>query len=159
MRSSLGAFFIHISILLNVYNGAVTFFGGFLMNKVLITILFLVSLAITACGGATSSDTIPADYAGKTNPFGTEAASTGAEVFKANCASCHGATGRGDGIASKGLYPAPKNLAVLQSQVGDDYLFWRINTGKAGTLMVPWKGILTEEQIWHVISFLHTLKN
>jgi mono/diheme cytochrome c family protein len=159
MRSSLSAFFIDISTLLNVYNGAVTFSGGFLMKKVLIMILFLVSLAITACSRATSSDTIPADYAGKTNPFGTEAASAGAEVFKTNCASCHGNTGHGDGIAGKGLYPAPKNLAVLQSQVDDDYLFWRINTGKEGTVMVPWKGILTEDQIWQVISFLHTLKN
>src|SRR5258708_35023389 len=156
MRSSLGAFFIGISMLLNVYNGAVTFSGGFLMKKVLIAILFLVSLAITACGEATSSDTIPADYAGKTNPLGTEAASAGAEVFKANCASCHGDTGHGDGITSKGLYPAPKNLAALQSQVGDDYLFLRITTGKEGTVMVSWKGILTKARIWQGISFSHS---
>ena len=129
------------------------------MKKVLIMVLLLAPLVMTACGGAASSDTIPADYVGKTNPFGAEAASAGAEVFKANCASCHGDTGHGDGIASKGLYPAPKNLALLQSQVGDDYLFWRINTGKEGTVMVSWKGILTETQIWQVISFLHTLKN
>jgi hypothetical protein len=57
------------------------------------------------------------------------------------------------------LVPAPKNLAELQTQVGDDYLFWRINTGKQGTSMVSWKGILTEEQIWQIISFLRTLKN
>src|SRR5260221_12443742 len=159
MRSSLGAFFIGISMLLNVYNGAVTFSGGFLMKKVLIAVLLLVSIAITACGEATSSDTIPADYAGKTNPLGTEAASAGAEVFKANCASCHGDTGHGDGITSKGLYPAPKNLAALQSQVGDDYLFWRINNGKEGEVMDPWKGIRPEEQIREVITFCHTLKN
>ena len=128
------------------------------MKKNLIVVLLLVSLAITACGGAAASDTIPADYAGKTNPLGAEAAIVGAEVFKANCANCHGDTGHGDGVASKGLYPAPKNLAELQSQVADDYLFWRINTGKDGTVMIPWKGILTEQQIWQIVSFLHTLK-
>ena len=133
------------------------------MKKVLLVFLFLAVIITTACGGKTnwdsSSDTIPAEYAGKTNPLGAGAASVGAEIFKTDCAACHGETGHGDGAAGAGLYPAPKNLAELQKQVGDDYLFWRINTGKAGTAMVSWKGILTEEQIWQVISFLHTLQN
>ena len=132
------------------------------MKRAWVVIVFLLLFVIAACGGTssvTSSDTIPSDYAGKTNPFGIEVVAAGAEVFKANCASCHGDTGHGDGIAGKDLYPPPKNLAQLQSQVGDDYLFWRINTGKPGTMMVAWQRILTEEQIWQVISFLHTLKN
>ena len=123
--------------------------------------LLLALFVATACSdvsGYAAADAIPADYVGKTNPLGAEAAGAGAEVFKANCENCHGETGHGDGIASKGLSPAPKNLAELQSQVGDDYLFWRINTGKEGTVMLPWKGILTEEQIWQIVSFLHTLK-
>ena len=52
----------------------------------------------------------------------------------------------------------PRNLAELQKTAGDDYLFWRINTGKDGTSMIAWKGVLTDEQIWQVITFLHTLK-
>jgi len=56
------------------------------------------------------------------------------------------------------LDPKPKNLAALQENVADDYLFWRINEGKPGTSMVAWKGILTEEQIWQVVSFIRTLK-
>jgi mono/diheme cytochrome c family protein len=46
----------------------------------------------------------------------------------------------------------------LQSTVADDYLFWRIHNGKTGTAMVAWKGILTDEQIWQVVSFIRTLK-
>jgi mono/diheme cytochrome c family protein len=134
-------------------------------------ILFLVlvgSFLLTACGS--SSDTsepsgsneplaiVPADYAGKTNPFGAEAAAEGAQVFQANCEACHGPQGHGDGIASQSLEPKPKNLAVLQESVGDDYLFWRISDGKPGTSMVAWKAILTEEQIWQAVSFIRTLE-
>jgi mono/diheme cytochrome c family protein len=134
------------------------------MKKILFVAGLLILVGLTACKGSqanssSSTDTMPVEYAGKTNPFGAEVASTGAEIFKTNCAACHGDTGRGDGPAGASLVPAPKNLAELQTQVGDDYLFWRINTGKQGTSMVSWKGILTEEQIWQIISFLRTLKN
>jgi mono/diheme cytochrome c family protein len=133
------------------------------MKKVLFGVFMLAALVLAACGGGGTEtvvalDSVPADFAGKTNPLGADAAIAGAEVFKANCAACHGETGLGDGPAGAALDPAPKNLAVLQAQAGDDYLFWRITTGKEGTSMVPWKGILTEEQIWQVVAFLHTLK-
>lgn len=133
------------------------------MKKVLFVVLMLAALVLAACGGGGAEtvvalDSVPADFSGKTNPLGADAATAGAEVFKTNCAACHGDTGLGDGPAGAALDPAPKNLAELQAQAGDDYLFWRITTGKEGTSMVPWKGILTEEQIWQVVAFLHTLK-
>lgn len=133
------------------------------MKKDVFVVFMLAALLLAACGGGGAEtvvalDSVPADFAGKTNPFGADAATAGAEVFKTNCAACHGDTGLGDGPAGAALDPAPKNLAELQAQAGDDYLFWRITTGKEGTSMVPWKGILTEEQIWQVVAFLRTLK-
>ena len=133
------------------------------MKKILIATLVLVTVILTACGGGGSSDPnalapVPAEYAGKTNPLGADAATAGADVFATNCASCHGPQGLGDGPAGAALDPAPKNLADLQARAGDDYLFWRISTGKEGTSMVPWMGILTEEQIWQAVAFINTLK-
>ena len=133
------------------------------MKKIFFVVLMLAALTLTACGTGSaetvaSPDSIPADFAGKTNPLGSEATIVGVEVFNANCVPCHGPQGHGDGPAAAALDPAPKNLAELQVQVDDDYLFWRINTGKDGTSMAPWKGILTDEQIWQVISFIRTLK-
>ncbi|NUQ60493.1 MAG: cytochrome c [Anaerolineales bacterium] len=93
-----------------------------------------------------------------TNPLGADAATAGAEVFNTNCASCHGPEGHGDGPAGAALDPAPKNLPELAAQVGDDYLYWRISTGKEGTSMVAWKGVLTDEQIWQAVAFIRTLK-
>jgi high-affinity iron transporter len=136
------------------------------MKRIFFAILVLVALVLSACGGSDGSDSdtaatlapVPAEYAGKTNPLGADAAVSGAEVFKNNCLACHGEQGHGDGPAGSMLNPRPKNLPELASTASDDYLYWRINTGKAGTSMVGWKGILTDEQIWQVISFIHTLK-
>jgi mono/diheme cytochrome c family protein len=61
-------------------------------------------------------------------------------------------------VASSALNPKPKNLVELKEQVGDDYLFWKISEGSLGTAMLAWKGILTEEQIWELVSFIRTLK-
>ena len=132
------------------------------MKKVLFAVLVLSALVLAACGaGADTVATlapVPADYAGKTNPLGADSATAGAEVFKTNCESCHGPLGKGDGPAGAALDPAPKDLSVLQVSAGDDFLYWRINTGKEGTGMVAWKGTLTDEQIWQVVSFIRTLK-
>ncbi len=131
---------------------------------------FVVSvLLLTACragagssgqneSGAGTLAPVPAEYSGKTDPLGADAAAEGAKVFQTNCQTCHGPQGHGDGPAGTALDPRPKNLAMLQKTAGDDYLFWRINEGKPGTSMVAWKGVLSEEQIWQVISFIRTLK-
>jgi len=132
------------------------------MKKVIFAVVVVWAFVLAACGGGESStaalDTVPAEYAGKTNPLSADAATAGAAVFKTNCETCHGPQGHGDGPAGAALDPAPKNLAELQTQAGDDYLFWRINTGKDGTAMVAWKGVLTEEQIWQAVAFIRTLK-
>ena len=132
------------------------------MKKILLLML-LSMLILTACAtkensSNTQTDAIPAEYSGKTNPLGADAAVAGADVFKSNCQMCHGAQGHGDGPASGSLDPQPKNLAVLQQTAADDYLYWRINTGKPGTSMVAWKGILTDEQVWQVVAFIRTMK-
>ena len=137
------------------------------MRKIFFVIL-VGTLLLAACGGneTSSSDAnenatlapVPAEYAGLTNPLGAEAAEAGAEVFRANCATCHGPQGHGDGPAGQSLEPKPGNLAQVQTRAGDDYLFWRIHDGKPGTSMVAWKGILTDEQIWQAISFIRTLE-
>ncbi|MBI5838542.1 MAG: cytochrome c [Chloroflexi bacterium] len=132
------------------------------MKKVLFAVMVAAAFVLAACGGGSSAPAtlapVPADFAGKTNPLGADAAAAGAEVFKTNCESCHGPQGHGDGPAGEALDPKPKNLPDLAAIATDDYLFWRISTGKEGTSMVAWKGTLTDEQIWQVVAFIRTLK-
>ena len=135
------------------------------MRRVLCLLCLVYILA--ACGsGETPAErsetmvpaTVPAEYAGLTNPLGAEAAADGESVFQSNCATCHGPQGHGDGPAGQALDPRPRNLAALQATVGDDFLYWRIHDGVSGTSMVAWKGILTEEQIWQAVAYIRTLK-
>jgi mono/diheme cytochrome c family protein len=133
------------------------------VRRILFIIVILGALMLMACGASATEAVetpapVPTEFAGATNPLGAEAASEGAKVFSANCELCHGAQGHGDGVAGQSLEPKPKNLATLQATVGDDFLFWRIHEGKPGTAMVAWNGILTDEQIWQVVSFIRTLK-
>lgn len=130
------------------------------MKKILLLSVVL-SLALAGCGGSKAESTpippVPADWAGKTMPAGTDAAA-GKDVYTVNCESCHGVAGHGDGPAGSALDPKPQDLPTFIPQVGDDFLFWRVNTGKEGTSMVAWAGVLTEEQIWQVIAYIKTLK-
>lgn len=130
-------------------------------------VVLFVFLFLTACGEAASSvdsnqdappATVPAEYAGMTNPLGAGAVGEGANIFQGYCASCHGETGKGDGYAGASLEPKPKDLAQLSAVVGDDYLYWRISKGNQGTAMIGWEGILEQEQIWQIVSFIRTLK-
>ena len=133
------------------------------MKKGILILFVLVTLTLAACSSepantATAPASVPVDYAGLTNPLSTDAATAGADIFENNCVVCHGPQGHGDGPAGTSLDPAPKNLPESSAIVADDYLFWRISKGKDGTAMVAWKGILTDEQIWQVVSFIRTLK-
>ncbi|MBK8207063.1 MAG: cytochrome c [Planctomycetes bacterium] len=147
-----------------------------------ITILSALLLAVTAllavgCGGDNAApsnrgkkadDTITrpeviAEYKGKEKPA-TASAEEGKKLFDANCATCHGPTGAGDGPLGKALNPPAGDLSnpKLHDAVGDDYLFWRISEGGGfapfNSGMTPFKGTFNEEQRWHVVAYVRTLK-
>lgn len=106
---------------------------------------------------------IPAEYAGLTNPIPADDASIerGAEIYAAQCASCHGDGGMGDGPAAAALDPAPAAIAHTSQMLGDDYQFWRISEGGAmapfNSAMISWKGILDEDARWDVINYVQAL--
>jgi len=137
------------------------------MQKIVFVLLAGIVI-LTACSGgdknsssANENETlvpVSSEYAGLTNPLGTDAAAEGAEIFGTHCATCHGPQGHGDGPAGQALNPKPRDLAKLQTTAGDDFLFWRISEGKPGTSMIAFRGVLSEEQIWQVVSFIRTLK-
>ena len=48
----------------------------------------------------------------------------------------------------------------MMQDLSDGYLFWRISEGGAmppfNSAMLAWKGTLSEEEIWQVISYVRT---
>ncbi len=108
---------------------------------------------------------IPDEFAAMTNPVAGDAAAieAGQAIYSANCASCHGENGGGDGPAAAALDPKPTAFsdADIMATMTDSYLYWRISEGGIAppfnSQMPPWKDVLSEEQIWQVITYLRTL--
>lgn len=74
---------------------------------------------------------------------------------KGACVNCHGASGRGDGVAAANLDPSPRNFRHhgFWRHRTEGEVFWVIKNGAAGTAMIPFGGVLTDEEIWTVIQY------
>ncbi len=87
----------------------------------------------------------------------------GRNIFKSNCAQCHGLTGSGDGPLASKLDPAPAVLSDPEL-TGNDHStayenFQVISVGIANTSMVAWSEFLPEEDLWDVTYFIRTFSN
>lgn len=74
---------------------------------------------------------------------------------KGTCINCHGVNGRGDGPGAASLNPPPR---VFRSHGfwrhrSEGEIFWVIKHGSPGTGMIPFGGMLTDEEIWTVIQY------
>jgi len=143
------------------------------MKKSVLLVLAMVvisALLLAACGGGAAEAPAAAErpavadaYKGKTNPFAGDAAAAekGKESYALYCASCHGDGGKGDGPAGSALDPKPADLTTL-TDVGDDFVFWYIEEGGVGvgtnSAMPAQKGVLSEDQVWEIVTFVRTLK-
>ncbi len=134
-------------------------------------ILVLSALMLSACGGgAPAADSgkqrgpTPAEYAGKKNPMAgsADAATAGKALYDVNCASCHGEKGAGDGPAGASLSPKPYNLAKAITETDEAYIYYRIAEGGMmdpyKSSMPAWKDILSEDEIWQIITHIQTFK-
>lgn len=139
----------------------------------LVHALLSCSIALSAaCGGGDDGgpddavDAAPSvsDTAGVAENPGSEPRDSGgvsgAAVFAANCATCHGDRGLGDGPAATGLEPPPADLTDGAWTTGDGSLQAVTNTiehGSPGTAMIGWKGTLTDSEIAAVANHVKEL--
>ncbi len=87
-----------------------------------------------------------------------ESVAVGMLLYQENCQLCHGAGGLGDGPAGAGLKPPPADLTVHVPLHPDRALFEFIQEGIPGTAMAPLGDKLSEDEIWHIINYIQTLK-
>jgi cytochrome c oxidase cbb3-type subunit I/II len=83
-----------------------------------------------------------------------EEVSRGGALFAANCASCHGPGGGGDGKASASLLPKPANLTA--ARFSDERLSSVLWNGVAGSAMPPWRQLPTED-LRALIAYIQSL--
>jgi len=87
---------------------------------------------------------------------GQGSASDGARLYADRCSGCHGDDGKGDGPAAAAVEPKPRNFRSPD--------FWHDRTdaglravvlrGKPGTMMPPFAGIMSDEEVEAVVSFI-----
>lgn len=96
-------------------------------------------------------------------------AGRGKTLFEANCASCHGTSGKGDGPVGQALDPSPRDFTVGDFKLdadkdgkpgGDADLLAVIKDGAAAyggsAMMAPW-GHLSEQDRADLVAYIRTL--
>ena len=102
-------------------------------------------------------DAYPTTFLRSTVPYHAVSVASGAALFRAHCATCHGAGGRGDGPGGAGLPRPPADLTAphtAQHTAGD--MFWWLTHGIPAGGMPPFGGALSEEERWDLINFIRT---
>lgn len=133
-----------------------------------------VLMTISACGKKEAPASAPATTEAAAPAAAPAAAATtastggadGAQAYKLNCSTCHGAEGKGDGIAAASLNPKPANFATgafkydvdgngKPGDVEDIKAIIRDGAAKHGgsALMAPWP-MLSAEQLQAVAEYV-----
>ena len=87
----------------------------------------------------------------------------GKGLFDKNCASCHGAGGKGDGAAAAALNPKPKDLSDNKYMAGlkDEQLIEVVKKGGAAVgkspLMPAFGAALKDQNVQDVVAFIRSL--
>jgi mono/diheme cytochrome c family protein len=92
-----------------------------------------------------------------TSEAGLDQKALGDKIYAERCALCHGPGGKGDGPASAGLDPKPRNHtdgAYMRTRTNQQLLDV-IRNGKGA--MPAWNGILTEAEIHAVLKHVRSL--
>jgi mono/diheme cytochrome c family protein len=91
-----------------------------------------------------------------TNPvsLNEENLKAGVETYKAMCARCHSTPEGNASVYGQSFYPPAPQLLKGMAQYTDSQLFWLIKHGIRNTGMPAWGGMLSDEEIWQVVSLL-----
>lgn len=85
-------------------------------------------------------------------------AAKGAETYKMYCATCHGETGKGDGVGAAALNPKPRDFTdkAVMAAIPDSEVFKAIKEGGAAVgkspMMIAWGMLLKEDQQIHDVA-------
>lgn len=84
----------------------------------------------------------------------------GSNLYGVHCQRCHGQTGRTPTTIGRWMYPRAADLGSDRVQKWSDAeLFWIAKNGIRMTGMPAFGKTETDENLWHIVHFLRTLRN
>ena len=94
--------------------------------------------------------------AAATNPLtiNEENLKAGASTYKDMCARCHSTPGNNPGAYGQSFYPPAPQLSGGMPNYTDSQLFWTIKHGIRNTGMPAWGSMLSDDEIWQLVSLL-----
>jgi len=132
------------------------------MNKVLATLMIILvaALAISFTYQEPAKPwEVPAKFKAMENPVKADAESNklGRMLYGKNCASCHGKTGLGDGAKARGLdtFAGDFSSEAYQAQKDGEH-FYKTKFGRGE--MPKYDKKIADEDIWHMVNYMRTLK-
>jgi thiosulfate dehydrogenase len=81
----------------------------------------------------------------------------GADVYKTNCAFCHGLPLQAPSAASQGMFPHAPQLFTAKETVTDDPVgvsYWKVKHGIRLTGMPGFEKTLSDQQMWQVAALM-----
>jgi len=103
-------------------------------------------------------DAYPTTYRRPDIPYHATSIAHGADLYRNDCAGCHGVAGAGDGRDARGLPRPPADLRAPhtgQHTAGD--LYWWITRGIPRGGMPAFGQRLTDEERWNLVNFVRAL--
>ena len=113
----------------------------------------VAALALALAAGASDwQSRVPEKERARENPLAADAnaVAAGGELFRQNCAKCHGAAGEGSG-----KHPALTSERVRGASAGE--LQWLLTNGSLKHGMPSWSR-LPEPQRWQIVAYLKALQ-
>ena len=87
-------------------------------------------------------------------PLNEDNLKAGVDTYKTMCARCHSSPEGQASVYGQSFYPPAPQLPEGMSQYTDGQLFWLIKHGTRNTGMPAWGGMLSDEEIWQIVSLL-----
>jgi mono/diheme cytochrome c family protein len=83
----------------------------------------------------------------------------GMKIFRTNCAGCHGEFRHLSHWGTRGFYPRVPQFADVPPSLNAPEMFLVVKNGIRYTGMGAWDGMLSDVEIWQVVTFLNNLKS
>ena len=83
----------------------------------------------------------------------------GAKVYLDHCALCHGDAARPQAPLAESFYPRPPQFVSDAADMGDQDNYYITQHGIRWSGMPGWKNVLSDREIWEVVTFIGHMGN